>query len=753
MREAKTLPVLPEPNHKTSTARPVAVGKLEIAGALHTFVRDEALPGSGIDEVTFWSGVEQLLADFTPRNRELLARRGELQQALDQWHTEHPGLVRDQEDYLAVLRGLGYLVDEPDDFTIETENVDDEVALQAGPQLVVPVLNARFATNAANARWGSLYDALYGTDALPEDDGQERGLSYNPARGTTVIKTARAFLDDHFPLQDCSHLDATGYSTEGGRLTVKLGDREAGLRDPQQYVGHRGDPADPECVLLVHHGLHVEIQVDRSDSIGKDDAAGVKDLLVEAAISTIMDLEDSIAAVDAEDKTAAYRNWLQLNQGTLTAKVTKGNDTFTRELEEDRKYDGPNGQIVLPGRSLLFVRQVGHLMTTDAITVDGPDGREEVPEGILDAVLTALCSLVDIQGRGRLANSRTGSMYAVKPKMHGPDEVRFTDDLFAAVEDLLGMDRGTIKLGIMDEERRTSANLKACIHAARGRVAFINTGFLDRTGDELHTSMLGGPMIRKGDMRSTSWIRAYEDQNVDVGLACGLQGRAQIGKGMWAMPDEMAAMIKEKIGHPQAGASCAWVPSPTAATLHALHYHVVDVAARQRELSGGHRTKIEQLLTVPFADPTQPSGQWSDEDRTAEIENNLQGILGYVKRWVDDGIGCSKVPDRHGTAMMEDRATCRISSQHVANWLHHGVVSVAEVEAAFHRMADVVDEQNAGSIDAGSYQPMGPLYGGEAFRAAHDLVFEGLGQPSGYTEPILHRHRRALKWAPKGDPS
>jgi malate synthase len=732
----------------------VAVGGLEVAPVLHAFVRDEALPGSGVDEAAFWAGVEAILRDFAPRNRELLARRDELQEQLDEWHEKNPGPVADQAAYVQLLREIGYLVDEPADFTIETSDVDEEVAVQAGPQLVVPLLNARFAANAANARWGSLYDALYGTDVLPEDDGQERqgpgGSSYNPKRGAAVIARARAFLDEHFPLEQGSHADATGYSTENGALTVQLGEIGSVLADPSQYVGHRGDPADPEGVLLVHHGLHVEIQVDRSHPIGKGDAAGVKDLLVEAAVSTIMDLEDSVAAVDADDKVEGYRNWLRLNQGTLTAQVAKGGSSFTRSLAEDRLYDGPAGQIVLPGRSLLFVRQVGHLMTTDAVLFDSGNGAEEVPEGILDAVMTALCSLVDLQGRSERVNSRTGSMYAVKPKMHGPDEVRFTDDLFAAVEDLLGLGRGTVKLGIMDEERRTSANLKACIHAARGRVAFINTGFLDRTGDELHTSMLGGAMIRKGDMKSTAWIKAYEDQNVDIGLACGLQGRAQIGKGMWAMPDEMAAMLEQKVGHPQAGASCAWVPSPTAATLHALHYHQVDVAARQRELladqeRNGRRTTIEQLLTVPLADPAEISG-WSDEDRTAEIENNLQGILGYVKRWVDDGVGCSKVPDIHGTALMEDRATCRISSQHVANWLRHGVVTADEVEAAFRRMADVVDEQQAGP----GYRPMGPSYDGEAFGAAHDLVFEGLTQPSGYTEPILHRRRRAVKAAEEG---
>ena len=708
----------------------IEVGGLQIAPVLHAFVRDEALPGSGIDEAAFWTGVEALLTEFAPRNRSLLARREELQTQLDEWHEKNPGPVGDRAAYLQLLRDLGYLVDEPADFSIETRDVDEEVAVQAGPQLVVPVLNARFAANAANARWGSLYDALYGTDVVSEDDGREKGSSYNPTRGAAVVAYARAFLDEHFPLASGSHADATVYAIDEGALTPALA-------DPAQLVGWRGEPEAPEGVLLVHHGLHVEIQVDRSDSIGSTDAAGVKDLLLEAAVSTIMDLEDSVAAVDAEDKVAGYRNWLQLNQGTLTAEVSKGGSSFIRGLEEDRLYDGPGGQIVLPGRSLLFVRQVGHLMTSDAILFDSGEGVAEVPEGILDAVMTALCSLVDIQGRSELSNSRTGSMYAVKPKMHGPDEVSFTDDVFAAVEDLLGLGRGTIKLGIMDEERRTSANLKACIHAARGRVAFINTGFLDRTGDELHTSMLGGAMIRKGDMKSTEWIKAYEDQNVDIGLACGLQGRAQIGKGMWAMPDEMAAMLEQKIGHPQSGASCAWVPSPTAATLHALHYHQVDVAARQDELAGGRRTTIEQLLTVPLA----PSVDWSDEDKTAEIENNLQGVLGYVKRWIDDGVGCSKVPDIHGTALMEDRATCRISSQHVANWLRHGVVTADEVEAAFRRMADVVDEQQA----ADGYRPMGPSYDGEAFAAAHDLVFEGLTQPSGYTEPILHRRRRVVK--------
>lgn len=717
------------------------IGGLDVATPLAEFVRDEALAESGLEEDEFWAGFESIVDDFAPRNRDLLAQREELQRRLDAWHQTHPGPIDDHSAYRQMLVDLGYLVDEPGNFEIDPTDVDPEIAQLAGPQLVVPVLNARFAVNAANARWGSLYDALYGTDAVPETYGREKGDFYNPARGAAVIAHARAFLDEHFPLVDGSHADAHGYAIVDDALRVQLKDASTGLVDPGQYVGHRGGLEEPDAVLLVHHGLHVEIQVDRAHHVGKQDPAGVKDLLIESAVSTIMDLEDSVAAVDAVDKVVGYRNWLLLMQGTLTAPVTKDGRTFVRDLERDRVYTRPDGQIVLPGRSLLFIRQVGLLMTTDAVL--DREGKE-IPEGILDAILTALCSLPDLQGRSELKNSRTGSMYVVKPKMHGPEEVAFTDDLLTRVEALLQLPRHTIKLGIMDEERRTSANLKACIHAARHRVAFINTGFLDRTGDELHTSMLGGAMIRKGEMRASEWIRAYEDQNVDIGIECGLRGRAQIGKGMWAMPDEMAAMLEEKVAHPLAGASCAWVPSPTAATLHALHYHQVDVAERQADLAGTRRTRLEQLLTVPLA----ANADWTDEERLAEVENNLQGILGYVKRWVDDGVGCSKVPDIHGTALMEDRATCRISSQHVANWLHHGVVTADEVDAALKRMAVVVDQQNAGN----GYQPMGPLFEGDAFRAARALVYAGRTQPSGYTEPLLHEHRRAVKAAHRERP-
>jgi malate synthase len=751
------------------TAR-TAIHNLQVANPLLSFINDQMLPATGVNPAKFWQGFNDIVADLAPKNIALLAERDRIQTAMDQWHTANPGPVaagKAMKAYRQYLSQIGYLVPEPKNAQATTANVDAELAKLAGPQLVVPILNARYALNAANARWGSLYDALYGTDAISEADGCEKGTGYNPQRGAKVIDYCRNVLDRCAPLKKGSHVGSKGYAVKAGKLVVTLANgKSTSLHHAKQFVGYTGDAKAPASVLFVHNGLHLDLQINKTTAIGKTDPAGVSDLIAESALSTILDLEDSVAAVDADDKVLAYKNWLGILQGSLSEEVQKGGKTFTRTMNPDREYTKPNaktgsqaaagkGTVKLHGRSLMFVRNVGHLMTNPAILYKAADGStKEIPEGILDAMITVTCALVDLQKKAShpLRNSRTGSVYIVKPKMHGPAEVAFADELFGRVEKVIGMKPSTVKLGIMDEERRTSANLKACIAAAKSRVAFINTGFLDRTGDEMHTCMLAGPVMRKGDIKNSTWLGAYEKNNVNVGLACGLRGRAQIGKGMWAMPDLMADMLKAKIGHPLAGANTAWVPSPTAATLHAMHYHQVDVPALQKQMEKTlakqdpkqlREDTLNALLQFPVV--AKDAANWSAQDKQKELDNNAQGILGYVVRWVDQGVGCSKVPDINGVGLMEDRATLRISSQHMANWMQHGVVTEKQVKATMERMAAVVDAQNAGDE---AYQPMaGNFAKSAAYKAACDLVFKGKAQPSGYTEPLLHAWRLKVKAA------